>query len=67
LRAGDCAAFPQGVANGHMINRSNSVAVYLEVGSRSPADLTMCSDVDMMSSAADGRLVHNDGTPCHDR
>ena len=64
LRAGDCAAFPKGVANGHhMINRSSALAVYLEVGSRSPADVTTCSDVDMMSPAADGRFLHKDGTP----
>lgn len=33
------------------------------VGSRNPADLATCSDVDMMSSNADGRFVHKDGTP----
>jgi uncharacterized cupin superfamily protein len=37
--------------------------VYLEVGSRSPDDLTTCSDVDMMSAAADGRFVRKDGSP----
>jgi len=64
LRAGDCAAFPKGTGNGHhMINKSGATAVYLEVGTRSPADLTTCSDIDMMSSAADGRFVHKDGTP----
>jgi uncharacterized cupin superfamily protein len=64
LRAGDCAAFPKGTGNGHhMINRSDMVAVYLEVGSRQPADLTTCSDIDMMSANADGRFVHKDGTP----
>src|SRR3954471_18432340 len=32
LRAGDCAAFPKGTGNGHhMINRSSSMAVYLEI------------------------------------
>jgi uncharacterized cupin superfamily protein len=51
LRAGDCAAFPKGSGNGHhMINRSGAMAVYLEVGTRSPADVTICSDIDMMSS-----------------
>jgi uncharacterized cupin superfamily protein len=56
LRAGDCAAFPKNSGNGHhMINRSEAMAIYLEVGSRSPADLTTCSDIDMMSSNADGR------------
>ena len=64
LRAGDCAAFPKGSGNGHhLINRSSAMAVYLEVGSRHPEDLTTCSDIDMMSSNADGRFVHKDGTP----
>lgn len=64
LRGGDCAAFPKGSGNGHhMINRSDAVAVYLEVGSRSPDDLTTCSDIDMMSPASDGRFLHKDGTP----
>ena len=64
LRAGDCAAFPKGSGVGHhLINESSAAAVYLEVGSRHPNDLTTCSDVDMMSSNADGRFVHKDGTP----
>jgi uncharacterized cupin superfamily protein len=64
LLAGDCAAFPKGSGNGHhMINRSSTVAVYLEVGSRQPEDLTTCSDIDMQSSNADGRFVRKDGTP----
>jgi uncharacterized cupin superfamily protein len=64
LRAGDCAAFPKGSGNGHhLINKSAATAVYLEVGSRQPADLTTCSDIDMMSANADGRFVHKDGTP----
>jgi uncharacterized cupin superfamily protein len=64
LRAGDCAAFPKNTGNGHhMINRSNAVAVYLEVGSRWAEDMTTCSDIDMKSANADGRFVHKDGTP----
>ena len=64
LRAGDCAAFPKNTGNGHhMINRSERTAIYLEVGSRSPEDLTMCSDIDMMSANADGRFVHKNGVP----
>lgn len=64
LRAGDCAAFPKNSGNGHhMINRSDAVAVYLEVGSRHLEDLTTCSDIDLMSSNADGRFVRKDGTP----
>ena len=64
LHAGDCAAFPKGSGDGHhMINRSNVTAIYLEVGSRSAADITTCSDIDMVSSAADGRFTHKDGSP----
>ncbi|HXQ42288.1 MAG TPA: hypothetical protein VN821_13540, partial [Candidatus Udaeobacter sp.] len=56
--------FPKGSGNGHhMINRSGATAVYLEVGSRQPADITPCSDIDMMSANADGRFLHKDGTP----
>lgn len=68
LRAGDCAAFPKGSGDGHhLINRSQTTAVYLEVGSRSPDDLTTCSDVDMMSDARDGRFTHKDGAPYPER
>jgi uncharacterized cupin superfamily protein len=64
LRAGECACFPKGTGNGHhLINRSKAMAVYLEAGSRQPADLTTCSDIDMMSTNADGRFVRKDGTP----
>ena len=64
LRAGDFAAFPKNTGNGHhLINRSDAVAVYLEGGSRQPADVTTCSDIDMMSTNADGRFTHKDGTP----
>lgn len=64
LRAGDCAAFPKNTGDGHhMINRSDRPAVYLEIGSRQPEDLTTCSDVDMMSANADGRFTRKDGTP----
>jgi uncharacterized cupin superfamily protein len=64
LHAGDCATLPKGTGNGHhLINRSSTMVVYLEVGSRNPRDLTTCSDIDMMSSNANGRFVHKDGTP----
>ena len=64
LLAGDAAAFPKGSGNGHhMINRSQGDAVYLEIGSRQPDDVTTCSDVDMISSNADGRFLHKDGSP----
>jgi len=64
LRAGECAAFPKGSGNGHHLkNLASAAAVYLEVGARDPDDLTTCSDIDMMSSNADGRFVHKDGSP----
>jgi uncharacterized cupin superfamily protein len=64
LRAGDCAAFARASGNGHhMINRAATTAVYLEIGARSPDDVITCSDIDMMSPAADGRFLHKDGTP----
>ena len=64
LRPGDCAAFPKDTGNGHHLrNLGATVAVYLEVGSRHPDDLTTCSDIDMMSHNKDGRLVHKDGSP----
>ena len=64
LRAGDCAAFPKNTGDGHhMINRSDRMAIYLEVGSRQPDDVTTCSDIDLMSANADGRFTHKDGTP----
>jgi uncharacterized cupin superfamily protein len=46
-----------------MINKASTLAVYLEVGSRALADVTTCSDIDMLSASADGRFVHKDGTP----
>lgn len=64
LRAGDCAAFAKNSGNGHhMINRSQTTAIYIEVGSRSSADVITCSDIDMMSPSSDGRFLHKDGRP----
>lgn len=64
LRAGDFAAFRKNTGNGHhMINRSATMATYLEIGSRNAQDVTICSDVDMQSASADGRFVHKDGSP----
>src|SRR5882672_10929679 len=63
LHAGDCATFAKGTGNGHhMINKSGTMAMYLEVGSRQRDDVTTCSDIDMMSANADGRFVRKDGT-----
>ena len=66
LEAGDCAGFPAGRANGHMIvNRSDAQASYLEIGSRHPDDTGNYPDVDMHARKIDGkyRFFRKDGTP----
>ena len=64
LNAGDCAAFPKNSGDGHhLINRSEAIAIYLEVGSRSPSDVITCSDVDLMSASADGLFRRKTGEP----
>ena len=65
LRAGDCAGFKAGVADGHKIeNRSDREAVLLEVGSRRPTD-DACDypDIDMILPKGADRYFHRDGTP----
>jgi uncharacterized cupin superfamily protein len=64
LRAGDCAAFAKSIPNGHhLINKSDTMAVYLDIGTRSADDVTVYSDIDMRISSADDLFVHKDGTP----
>jgi uncharacterized cupin superfamily protein len=65
LRAGDCAAWKAGVANGHCLqNRSGADAVYLEVGSRRPGtDACDYPDIDMVARAGEPGYRHRDGTP----
>lgn len=66
LRAGDCAAFARGDANGHhLVNRSDAIVRVLEVGSRRP-DADRCSYPDIDLRIGPGReagYVHKDGTP----
>ena len=63
LRAGDCAGFPKGVADGHqLINKSTATAVCLEVGTRSGGDVCLYSDIDLMIDKRAG-FRHKDGTP----
>ncbi|MDC0667852.1 cupin domain-containing protein [Nannocystis radixulma] len=62
LRAGECAGFRHGVANGHHLqNRGAVEAVVLEVGSDDPEDEADYPDIDMRIT--DGVFVHRDGTP----
>jgi uncharacterized cupin superfamily protein len=64
LTAGMCAAFPGGRPDGHhLVNRSNRVAIYLEVGDRSDADRVDYPDIDMKLHKENGRYLftHKDG------
>jgi|SRR5579872_198131 len=68
LKAGMCAGFACGTADGHqLINRSDRPAVYLEVSNRDAEDTAYYPDpdVDMIANppTARGRLVRKDGTP----
>jgi uncharacterized cupin superfamily protein len=63
LCAGDCAAFPKDVADGHqLINKSAAPAVCLEVGTRTGEDVCIYSDIDMMIDSKVGRYARKDGT-----
>jgi uncharacterized cupin superfamily protein len=62
MRAGDCAAWPKGVRNGHhLINESGEDCVFVVMsgGKNSGGGYP---DIDMMWTD-DGRYVHKDGTP----
>jgi uncharacterized cupin superfamily protein len=64
LRAGDCAGFRAGVANGHcLINKSKSDVVYLEIGTRAPTDTFHYSDIDMMGDKSESgvRFMRKNG------
>jgi uncharacterized cupin superfamily protein len=63
LRAGDCAGFKAGVADGHHLqNRSGSDTLILEIGSRRPAEDTVeYPDIDLRWSAT--AKTRKDGTP----
>ena len=63
MRAGDCASFPKGVANGHrLINRGDSPCVFIAVGRHA---LSNCHypDIDLHLDGATSRFTRKDGTP----
>jgi uncharacterized cupin superfamily protein len=63
LRAGDCAVFPKGIANGHhLVNRSDRDCSFVAVG-KPPLSNCHYSDIDMTWDGAGGRYTHKDGTP----
>ena len=75
LRAGDCAGYPAGSGDGHqLVNRGDSVAVYLEVGTRHDDDEAHYPDDDLLlryqqvpqsdgSSRREMLPLHKDGRP----
>ena len=63
LRAGDCAAFRRGEANGHhLINRSNRTAKVLEIGNSDAQDRCVYPDIDMVAEPGAPDYSHRDGT-----
>jgi uncharacterized cupin superfamily protein len=65
LKAGDCAGFKAGAADGHHLqNRSGREAVLLEVGSRKAADDEVdYPDIDLRFLKGRGGFSHKDGKP----
>lgn len=62
LRAGDCAAFPMGVPNGHHLqNRSAQDCVFLAIGAGNQQGRGSYPDIDMTFD--DSGYFHKDGTP----
>src|SRR5262252_196814 len=64
LRPGDAAGFKAGVADGHcLVNRSDSDALYLEVGTRAERETAEYPDVDlrMERDEKSARYVHKSG------
>lgn len=65
LGPGMAAGFPAGKADGHqLVNKSQSDVLYLEIGSRNPAEEAHYPDVDLQMRRVDGeiRFFHKDGT-----
>jgi uncharacterized cupin superfamily protein len=69
MRAGDCAAFPAGRADGHCFtNHTDAPAQFLVVGTRAPAEVATYSDVDLKVAITPGEngradFTYWDGTP----
>ncbi|HUD26151.1 MAG TPA: cupin domain-containing protein [Burkholderiaceae bacterium] len=63
LHAGDCVAFPANTPDGHhLINRSGTVAVCLEVGSRFEDDGAFYPDIDLVFDPEVDGFRRRDGT-----
>jgi uncharacterized cupin superfamily protein len=65
LKPGMMAGFPAGEENGHhLVNKSDAIVVYLEIGDRTPDDQAYYPDDDIVAkSTPDGWMfTHKDGT-----
>jgi uncharacterized cupin superfamily protein len=65
IPAGSCAGFPAGTADGHcLINETDQDVVYLEVGDRTPGDVTTYPDADMKATLVQSwAMTRKDGSP----
>jgi len=66
LGPGMAAGFPAGKADGHqLVNETGRLALYLEIGDRTPEDGATYSDVDMAARMIEGKWVftRKDGSP----
>jgi uncharacterized cupin superfamily protein len=62
MRAGDVAAWPAGVQNGHhLVNRTNTDCVFIAIGAGERSKGGAYSDIDM--TFGDDGYFHKDGTP----
>ena len=63
LRAGDCAAFPRDVANGHhLVNRGERECTFLAIDNRRGEGDCHYPDIDLHYDSAANRMTHKDGT-----
>ena len=64
LRAGDCAAFPKDVANGHhLVNRSDRPCTFLAIDNRRGEGDCHYPDADLHYDVGSNRFTHKDSTP----
>ena len=62
MRAGDCAAFPKGVPNGHqLVNRSDAPCTFVAIGRIAMSDCHY-PDIDLHLDGKTARFVHKDGS-----
>jgi uncharacterized cupin superfamily protein len=64
LRPGMAAGFPAGISNGHhLVNRTDEIVAYLEVGDRKVEDDCYYPDADLQYRHQDGGFTRKDGMP----